>query len=146
MVRAEVSPATAEVSEVSPRCGRCRQRGQRCWQQWQKSRCQVSMTKVSSRLQVSGVDNEHGQEVSTVRAEVSQATAEVSEVSPRCGRCRQRGQRCRQQWQRSRCQVSMTKVSSRLQVSGVDNEHGQEVSAARAEVLAATAEVSEVSL
>ena len=29
---------------------------------------QVSVTKVSSRLQVSGVDDEHGQEVSTVRA------------------------------------------------------------------------------
>ena len=49
---------------------------------------QVLMTKVSSRLQVSGVDNEHGQEVSAARAEVSAATAEVSEVSPRCGRCR----------------------------------------------------------
>ena len=28
----------------------------------------MSMTKVSSRLQESGVDNEHGQEVSMVRA------------------------------------------------------------------------------
>ena len=54
-----------------------------------RAEVQVSGDQVSSRLQVSGVDNKHGQEVSTVRAEV--LAAEVSEVSPRCRRCQQRG-------------------------------------------------------
>ena len=55
----EVSAARAEVSTAT----------------------QVSVTKVSSRLQVSGVDDEHGQEVSTATAEVSATRA----------RCRRRG-------------------------------------------------------
>ena len=106
---------------------------------------------------MSGVDNEHGQEVSTVRAEVSAAMAEVLEVSPRC---RQRGQR-------RRCQVLMTSMGEGvLKVAGVrcpqqalaggvdsegrgvsSNSGGVggvtkvwEVSAARAEVSAAMAE------
>ena len=54
-----------------------------------RAEVQVSGDQVSSRLQVSGVDNKHGQEVSTVRAEVS--AAGVSEVLPRCGRCQQQG-------------------------------------------------------
>ena len=64
------------------------------------------MTKVSSRLQVSGVDDEHGQEVSMVRA----------------GGVHGDG----------RGVGNKGKVSSRLQVSGVNNEHGQEVSTVRA--------------
>ena len=59
----EVSAARAEVSTAT----------------------QVSVTKVSSRLQVSGVDDEHGQEVSTVGA----------------GGVNSEGRRC--PWRRRRC-------------------------------------------
>ena len=52
------------------------------------ARAEVLVTKVSSRLQVSGVDNKHGQEVSTVRA---------GGVNGEGRRCPRRRRRCRQQ-------------------------------------------------